>query len=56
MGFKEILVGAAGTALFFSCGSAQEKAAEDTATKPNIVIIYMDDLELLARLFNINSR
>lgn len=44
MGFKEILVGAAGTALFFSCGSTQEKAAEDTATKPNIVIIYMDDL------------
>lgn len=42
MGFIRILGGMVGAALFFSCGSPQEKVAE--ATKPNIIIIYMDDL------------
>ena len=45
MSFKSsLLLGLTGATLFFNCSSPKEEVVETEAKKPNIVIIYMDDL------------
>ncbi|PZX48302.1 sulfatase family protein [Algoriphagus chordae] len=45
MSFKsKLLLGLTGAALFFNCSSPKEEQTDSELKKPNIVIIYMDDL------------
>ncbi|MFC5623991.1 sulfatase family protein [Algoriphagus winogradskyi] len=45
MSFKRsLLLGLTGVSLFWSCSAPKEETNEAEAKKPNIVIIYMDDL------------
>ena len=45
MSFKSsLLLGLTGVTLFFNCSSPKEEEVETAVKKPNIVIIYMDDL------------
>lgn len=41
---SKLLIGLTGAFLFFSCASPKEEVEEIEVNKPNIVIIYMDDL------------
>jgi arylsulfatase A-like enzyme len=41
---SKILLGLAASSLFWSCGSSEKESTQVEVNKPNIVIIYMDDL------------
>ena len=41
---SKLLIGLTGAFLLFSCASPKEEVGETEVKKPNIVIIYMDDL------------